>query len=323
MKKIHTLILLSTSLSLTNLWSQYNVTYYADGGNPGALHNEDEFGGSGWTSIYDCSTIANWTHIYSTAQTIPFSFSFNGAPVTQYKVANSGYITFDIAHATPASSSSVTNLPHSSLPDNAICAWGIFADMQSSFAKIEYKVFGTAGSQQLWIAFRSFFNPNGTDAFDFTYWAIVLEEGTNNIYIVRQWEVDFGGVWEDFPVSVGVQIDNTNAIEAPGNPITIAKVNNSNLGSDNDYWEFAPSQVGIEDFETNAGNNFYPNPANGMITLTNDFGIVRILDVSGKVVYQNSTNGLSTLDVSNLSPGSYIFAGSKANKVFTETLIIQ
>ncbi len=183
-------------------------------------------------------------------------------------------------------------LPDNNMPSNSICAWGIYVDNQSGFAKMDTKIIGTTGNRQLWVAFRSFYNPNGTDAFDFTYWAIVFEEGSNNIYVVRQWETDFGGVWEDFPVSVGVQINGTTAVEAAGNPISIDKTNASNFESDNDYWEFTPTTTGTGTKE-NWTEQFFsisPNPTTGLvhIDLPDELSPqqVNVYSVSGALIYK-------------------------------------
>ncbi len=325
MKKIYLLLFTMSIITVCN--AQYTVNYAANGGNPGGLHNEDEFdGGVSWTSIHNATGIANFANIYSTPQTIPFTFEFNGSPVSQFKASNTGYITFDVAHPTPASALNVTTLPSASLPSNSVCAWGIYVDGQSGFAKMDMKVFGSAGSRQLWIAFRSFYNPNGTDAFDFTYWAIVLEEGSNKIYVVRQWEIDFGGTWQDFPVSVGVQINGSTAVEAPGNPISIAKVNTSNFSTDNDYWEFTPVPTGIKTNDSEPTLNIYPNPSEGIFNLVLPANFianqVNVYSITGAEVYK-SDKFQSTLDLSKLEKGVYFIKVRSNTNTLIKRLIIK
>lgn len=309
-------------LFCTQAFSQYTVAYFANGGNPNSLHAEDEFSGSGWITVLDITTVTAFTNVYSSAQTIPFAFNFNGSPVTQFKASNTGYITFTTSASTAASALAVTTLPSASIPNNSVCAWGAYVDNQSSFGKIESKTFGTAGSRQLWIMLRSFYNPNGTDAFDFTYWGIVLEEGTNKIYVVRQWEIDFGGVWENFPVSVGVQINATTAIQAPGNPISIAKVNTSNFPADNDYWAFTPTSSGINELNQNQ-ISIFPNPAKDMLTVNYHQGEVQIFDIHGKLLLNQSMKESNIISTVSLAPGMYFLKITDEEKISCTKFLVQ
>lgn len=58
---------------------------------------------------------------FSAAQTIPFAWSFYGTPVTQYKVSDNGYLTFDLAAGTSANANTV--LPAPADPNHAIYAF--------------------------------------------------------------------------------------------------------------------------------------------------------------------------------------------------------
>lgn len=312
-----------TLYCLTFAQAQYSVTYFDNGGNPGALQSEDEFdGGASWTQILANASISAYSNVYSSVQTIPFTFQFNGSVVTQYKVSNTGYLTFTTAHPTAVSATSVSTLPAASIPANSICAWGAYMDNQSSFGKVDYKVFGTVGSRQLWIAFRSFYNPNGTDAFDFTYWAIVLEEGSNKIYIVREWEIDFGGVWQNFPVSVGVQISTSSAIQAPGNPISIAKVNTSNFSSDNDYWAFTPTGTGITENESSLFS-VYPNPSADKLNFSSPAESVFVYDMTGKMKMNFNNSAMSKIDVSSLENGIYFVEANLNGTTYRQKFIVR
>ena len=68
-------------------------------------------------------------------------------------------------------------IPDPAIPDNSILVWGI--EGSGSNDNICTKTFGTAGSQH-WIFFTSY------TAGSWSYWSIVLEEGSNKIYIVDQ-----------------------------------------------------------------------------------------------------------------------------------------
>lgn len=63
-------------------------------------------------------TTGSANDVLSAAQTIPFPFTFFGQSVTQYKVSDNGYITFDAAATTSVAIN--TTLPNASAPRNAI-----------------------------------------------------------------------------------------------------------------------------------------------------------------------------------------------------------
>src|SRR3990172_5321478 len=72
-------------------------------GNPGGLNTDDEYpdgGGmpAGWTIIQNSNTSSP---TWSSTETIPFTFSFNGSPVTQYKASTTGVVTFTTSAPTP------------------------------------------------------------------------------------------------------------------------------------------------------------------------------------------------------------------------------
>ncbi len=70
---------------------------------------------------------------------------------------------------------------------------------------------------------------------------------------------------------------------------------------------FGVKTTGIDE---NSANNIkiYPNPASGYVNfVSNENGMVTILDVTGKVVYSNSVNsGNNTIDISGLTSGIYL-----------------
>ncbi|MEQ8359260.1 MAG: hypothetical protein RH860_07205 [Cytophagales bacterium] len=112
------------------------------GSNPGGLNNDDEFpfgGGldASWTQIQGPSA----TPVWSPVQTIPFTFNFNGSPVTQYKASTSGVVTFTTS-ASAVPSTSNTALPSASIPDNSAMVWGLTGS--GSNDNIVTKTFGSA-----------------------------------------------------------------------------------------------------------------------------------------------------------------------------------
>jgi len=192
------------ALSTGSAFGQYYHTAAA-GGNPNNINTEDtEYPvGSGlptdWTSIVAAAQTAG---TYSTAQTIPFTFLFNGDTATTYRVSNTGILTFSQA-SSPAnhSSGAAASIASSTVPDSSICILGI--NGSGSNDQIARKSFGTAPNRQEWVFFASY-SATGTSGSHWTYWSIVLEEGSNNIYIVDQRAAGWAGT-----VNLGVRANST------------------------------------------------------------------------------------------------------------------
>ncbi|NVK63796.1 MAG: T9SS type A sorting domain-containing protein [Flavobacteriales bacterium] len=203
--------------------------YLTDSGNtPGGLNQDPAYpagGGqvAGWNSILGPSV---GTPTWSADQTIPFTFEFNGTPVTSYKVSSTGVLTFSTG-ATAVPGSTPSALPSASIPDNSVCVWGLEAT--GSNDNVSTKTFGSAGSQQEWIHFSSCTN----GSISWSYWSIVLEEGTNDIYIVDQRNTSGTGA-----LSVGIQIDGTTAISDPASPSVDATAGTDFTSADDFYYRF-------------------------------------------------------------------------------------
>ena len=232
MKKLFTLMMVLCASVYG--YSQYYYIPHITGepGNPGGLNADDEFpnGGGltgGWTAIHNGSAAsADW----STVSTIPFNFDFNGMTVTDYKVSTSGVLTFDVGAVTPPPGSNAA-LPDAAIPDNSICVWGLAAPGAND--NIMVKTFGTPGSRQHWVFFASY-NYDGGSANCWNYYSIVMEETTNNIYIVDQRHAS-GCVPG---LSIGVQIDASTAFSVAGSPAVMAMATTDATAADNVYYEF-------------------------------------------------------------------------------------
>ncbi len=201
----------------------YYVPHKNAGQNPGNLNQDDEYPVGGglsttWTTIQGPSASA-----WSTNQTIPFTFSFNGSAVTQYKVSTTGVLTFTTSAGTVPGTPSA--LPSAAIPNNSICIWGISGS--GSNDNIVTKTFGTAPNRQHWVFFSSY-----TSGSNWTYWSIVLEETTNKIYLVDQrHSAAISGL------RLGVQINSTTAFSVNPSPYTsLAGADPSS--ADNSYYEF-------------------------------------------------------------------------------------
>ena len=228
MKKLITLTF-SLLCICTLSFGQYYYVKVAPvpGYNPGGLNNDNEYpngGGlaAGWNSILGPSVISP---AWSSNQSIPFNFNFNGSPVNQYTVSSTGVLTFNVG-ATTAPSSSNTALPSGSIPDNSVCIWGIEASGPND--EVLTKTFGSSPDRQHWVFFTSHSLNGG-----WCYWSIVMEESSDRIYIVDQRNQGTSG-----GVSMGIQIDGSTAISVTGSPSVLPESGNSETTSDNLYYEF-------------------------------------------------------------------------------------
>ena len=145
-------LLLSLSFANAQYW---RIDYPNAATNPGGLNTDDEYPVGGglattWATIQGFSA----TPVWSPAQTIPFSFSFNGAAVTQFKVSTSGVLTFNTGSSMAAPAYAKASLPDATIPDQSVCIWGLAA--LGSNDNIVTKTFGTAPNRQLWVQFSSY-----------------------------------------------------------------------------------------------------------------------------------------------------------------------
>lgn len=229
MKRIATLFLLCLSLSAGAQY--YYNTYAAPGINPGGLNTDLEYPVGGgldpsWTTIHTSSASPAW----SSNQNIPFTFDFNGSPVTQYKVSNSGVLTFDVATSVTAPSFTTAAIPTASIPDNSVMAWGIKGTGANDY--VVAKTFGTAPNRQHWVFFTSY-----TFGSYYTYWSIVMEETTNRIYVVDQ--RSSGNITG---LTVGVQVNSTTAYGVNNGNNTVSSLSTAAdpTPADNGFYEFIP-----------------------------------------------------------------------------------
>ena len=222
-----TLSLLVLSMGAKAQWT-YSVNYMQNAGNPGCLVTTDILAG---TNIIPQSQASN---SWSAPQTIPFPFDFAGTPVTQWKVSGNGVVTFDLGMALPGSNDA---LPSAQLSPMTIAGmWDSFTTSPPTGTNdyVRVTTVGTAPNRQQWIFYYSY--EIGSPVVSFHYWAIVLEETTNKIYVVDQYSTSSAFVSS----TVGVQIDATTATMWPSSPNTPQSGNGSSLTADNDYWVFQP-----------------------------------------------------------------------------------
>ena len=128
------------------------------------------------------------------------------------------------------------SLPSANIPDNSICLWGMYA---ATGDNIMTKTFGSAPNRQHWVQFNSFSEDGIKEGW--TYWSIVFEETTNNIYLVDQKTLCVEGgsaCTGNIALSGGIQIDATTAIQITGSPNLQSNAGNDYTVKDNSYYTF-------------------------------------------------------------------------------------
>jgi len=229
--KITTLIAAFFALLMAN--GQIYYITPAVSGNPGSLNTDSESPVGqglppGWTTIL---AGGNSSPVWSPVQSIPFTFEYNSAPVTQYKVSSSGVLTFDAQTSASAPSYTNATLPNASLPDKSVMIWGLRGT--GSNDNIVTKVFGTAPNRQLWVFFTSFsFSNSGQNGY--AYFSIVLEETTNHIYLVDQRKSG------NLSLTLGTQVSSGVAYTVTGTPNVPGLAGQNTNSSDNWHYSIYP-----------------------------------------------------------------------------------
>ncbi len=227
-------------LSLNAQVTGYHMVPCTGAGNPGGLNADPEFppgggGATGWTTVMT----GPQTNAWSANQNIPFTFYFNGEAVTQYKISSTGVVTFDVGSSVAAPSAAASSLPSASIPDKSVMVWGAEAKTSSDY--ILTKTFGTAGKRQHYIHFASCTEANIQSGW--VYFSIVLEEGTNNIYLVDQrWFCSTGSAQctGTTKLTIGYQVDATTG---SGMANYEMKSGNDAATVDNIYYTIAPGSL--------------------------------------------------------------------------------
>ena len=230
-----TLLAFALMMSIAGSAQYYHLDWDL-GQNPKGINNDNEYpvGGGlpgGWTTIITGPATA-----WSGDITIPFTFNFNGTDYTSCKVAP-GLLTFGTPSSYPGTTAAA--LPSASLPDNTIAVWGLTVGTGDFIIS---KTFGSSPNRQFWVQMNTAGNANIQNGW--AYWSIVLEEGTNNVYIVdqrNQCVTSSGAACTEKPqVSAGIQINSTTAIGLPGSPAVEGRAGNDFTPADNVYYTFYP-----------------------------------------------------------------------------------
>jgi hypothetical protein len=218
--------------------AQYYVTSFPNAGrNPGGINNDlEESNQVGWNRILFGLNAMNANPVWTPDQTVPFAFEFNGQPATTFKVSSSGVLTFDVS-ATAVPSGVNTTLPSAQIPDKSVCVWGLGARAGDY---IYTRTVGTTPNRQHWVQFNNYSETANTNVL-YTYWAIVLEEGTNKIYVVDQ-HTGYNNLTPALSLTVGVQVDAATAEQLPASPNvnTTTTYTDDDTPVDNTYYSFTP-----------------------------------------------------------------------------------
>lgn len=275
----------------------YLVNYYPDAGNPGGINSEADWSTSGWTDALLPTSLSN--NAWSPPISIPFSFQFFGQTVTSFRVSANGILTFSQNPPSPPNNN--TALPSPILPDSSIAVfWDVFTQMPPTGTndRVYYKVFGSAPNRQLWIKWYSFEygEPTTANPSTYAYFACVLEETTNKIYIV---DYNYHFPASGFTTTVGVQLDNSTAVQF-GSSIDFGAGGSGY--TDNDYYEFTPYTIfpyngRLLDILQPVTNSCYsPNP------------VVRI-------------HNLGSNSISGFTVAYRVDGGAPVNEVYTGTIL--
>jgi len=306
-----------------NAQGYYNVNFLSAPGNPGGINTDADFNTSSLVAPAGSTTIladiphASSTPKYSTSQTIPFVFDFNGGPVTAFKANSSGYLTFSKKAVLANAGNTPAALPSALLPDSSVCVWGLCLAGLGTGTCIYTKVYGTAPHRQLWIDWFAATNP--TDTCSINWWAIVLEETTNNIYMVDQaggWYWNGCSTPTNPGLSLGVQVKSTLAYEVAGSP-SISAIATSDANADNNYYEFIPGSepaYAAPTVGTNiSGSNYYgigvAYPVTGTIANTGSTALTS-LTLNWKCSDGHSGTAPATVSIAAPNPVSTAVAAS-------------
>ena len=289
-----------SSLDVGNPGS-YRSTYYDYVTTGGTIIHRGNSGPGGSTGSY------NSTNYWSKAVAIPFPFKFYGGTVDSFSVSKNGLLTFNKSVAGTAVNTSLntnSSLPNSNLPDSTIAYfWENMGTNISTYDYIYAIPYGsTTGKRQLWILNYSW----KLGSSSYAYFAVVLDEATNDIYIV---DMNYHYNSSAFSMTVGTQLSSSSAVQvtsglnsSAGSPNIVFGTGGSNY-SNNEWYLFEDKLLVTDDMTVES----LENPS-GAICSSSD---------SIKVKVKNEgTNAVTDFDViwsvNGTSQSTYSYSGSLA-----------
>jgi hypothetical protein len=320
-KQLQKLLVLCILLAGSKLsFAQYNPNLQFNAGNPRGVNTTSDTATVGWLAITAGGEAAN---SWSAVQTLPFNFAFYGNPVSSFKVSRNGLITFSTATGTLPGAN--VDLPTNALPDKTIAAfWDAFsaAPPLPPNAKIYTRVFGTAGSRQLWVKWVNYEIGNPVCAF--ANFAAVLEEGTNKVFMV---DMNYSSP-ANVTATIGLQNTSSQAIQFGSSTFPFFSTNSGPAVADNDYYEFTPqitSDAGVLSIDAPTVP-FGSGTSNVVVTLKN-YSMSTLSNVTVKWKVNNvqqpdfvfNGNIAPNATLSNVSIGSFNFADGSTYAIEAET----
>jgi RHS repeat-associated protein len=213
------------------LYTSYQ-TSTGSGGNPGGLNRENDGVITGWTAISITNGLTV-TNNLSGAVSLPFTFYFYGQNVTQYKVSYNGILSFSTKYTTaPTTLNSALPVTSSAFPAPSIMFWDKY-QARGTDDRVYRKTFGTAPNRQHWIKWYA----SDMDGVVNNYFAIVLEESTNNIYFVDLKKS--GASWGTNSATLGLQYSSTKYKQLSSS-LSLTSSSANNLYTNNVYYSFSP-----------------------------------------------------------------------------------
>jgi len=320
------ILMLFTTTLINAQTTTYDAFIFQDAGNPGNIKTSNDGDISGATQLTAGGESNNfWSSTYA----LPFTFNFYGNPVTHFKVSANGVLTFDTT-VTNIPNDTNTNLPagsNSNIPNNSILAfWDAFSGGAplGSTDRIYAKVHGTAPNRQVWVEYYSYeYGSTGSSyAAIYVYFSIVLEEGTDKVYII---DANYSSGGENLTSTIGVQENNISAVQVGSNSTAMGLGGSTN--SDNDYYEFIPRVRSINDAAVvsidsptnpiSSGNQMVTATIQNEGTATLNSVIVNWTVNNVTQTPFNFTGSLPTNGTSSINLGNYNFTSSSSIDVWT------
>ena len=133
----------------------------------------------------------------------------------------------------------------------------------------------------------------------------------------------------DYIVDTWQTVDLTTEFSFP-----VTEVNFSFDSSDKSgIYNNTPEYIAIDDIKTMGGVGLtsnellaiemYPNPASDVVNVSAPEGQLSIVDMQGNVLYAESHNGQSTIDVSNFASGVYVIRWNNASDSYTNRIVVK
>ncbi|MFT5723363.1 MAG: parallel beta-helix repeat protein [Bacteroidia bacterium] len=327
MKKLYSLLLAFGVIAMLSPISASAQSYTytptkssADAGNPGNVRTLYDYSSSGATMFMTGYTGPNGsssssyqsTNYWSAAQPIPFTFKFHGNTVDSFSVSKNGLLTFTKSVAGTAVNTALntnSSLPNSNLPDSTVAwFWDNMGTTVGQYDRMYRVVHGSTGSRQLWVFYTSWEFGHTSNAY--AYNAVVLEEGSNKIFVV-----DMSYNYGTYSSTIGVQLNSSNAVQfssgihsSAGSPSIILGSYQGSAPANNEYYEMKPKLLVTDDI--------------AITSMTNPAGAICTTSDSVKVLVKNEgTNSVSSFDIvwsiNGTSQTKYSHSGTLASGTST------